>query len=340
MLNGVIGEKHRSWTTALVVAGLIGVSFFIWERYGRESQVSSQDHELRFSYNSFAGSLPGLLAQELGYYQNGPCAITLVREDDHLTASADFSVGEIDGTATTLGTAVARSGQAVPFSVVFVKDESLGADALLAGRAVNDVRQLRGKKIGVVSGDFSEVWLEHILRQVGIDLQDITMLPVPGSEVVAKIQSGDIDAGHTWSPYKEVGEKQGMGVLVSTANDPFMIVDVVLFKKKAIAGKRECVRYFLSGWSRAVDYWRSHDQEAAQLLAKPLGGEPSGITLAGLRLYNATDQLELWNNGSLARLVDVYAASLAKRGGLIPHNSVESLLDGSLVSELGKVESR
>lgn len=336
--SGAGGNFER--LVLLVPAILLVAALGVWVQSQNFGLSERSSVTLRFSYNSFAGSLPPLLAQDLGYFQTGPCQVFLIREDQDQTAASNFVVGKSDGLATPLGTAVAHSGAAQPFNVVYVKDESLGADVLLASPQIGSVQELRGKKVGTVAGDFSEVWIEQVLARAGLTLEDIDIINVTGSDVVERIHSGELAAGHTWSPFKEEGEGAGFKVIASTMDYPRGILDVVIFKKRFMDSNRECVKFFLSGWSRAVDFWHSNPDSAVSRLSRLVGG--SGVTadsLNGIKLYNIREQQNLWHDGSLGAQTEIYVSSFLRKGNLIPRHATESLLDGSLITELDKEPS-
>ena len=74
----------------------------------------------------------------------------LVLDDDHPQKNSRFAAGFYSGMATTLASIVASSSIIPEQRVVYIKDDSRGADALLADRSIHDLKDLRGKKLGTL----------------------------------------------------------------------------------------------------------------------------------------------------------------------------------------------
>lgn len=328
-------KSGRLWfLTALMASAmlLIGVSL--------RSDWLAPSHQpiLRFAYDRFPGSLPPLLAEKLGYFQNGSCAVELVLDNEHPKTNGLFAAGYYSGMATPLASIVASSSTIPEQRIVYIKDDSRGVDVLLAESSISKLNDLQGKRVGVLIGDFGEFWLDSLLSTVGLDIHDVEIIPSRGNDIPQLIANGEVHAGHTWTPFFEEGVKQGQKVLASTAKKEFVIVDAVVFRKEIIASHRACVKEFLSAWSKAVKYWRVYPQESANLLAQALGQDPAGLSLAGIKLFDREENLKTMNSPELLATLDAYAQFFKKRGVTVPKNLNSQLLDPTLIRELREEE--
>ncbi|HYX31578.1 MAG TPA: ABC transporter substrate-binding protein [Oligoflexus sp.] len=293
---------------------------------------------LRFAYDQFPGSLPVLLAEKLGYLRDGRCAVELVLDNEHMQTNSRFAAGFYSGMATTLGSAVAISAVVPQQRIVYIKDDSRGADMLLGQNSIATLHELRGKKIGVLVGDFGEYWLDSLLSKVDLDISDVEVVPVNGNAVPQLLAEQKIDAGHTWMPYAEQGIARGQKILADTIQDEFVIVDVVVFRKEAIAHYRPCIKEFLRAWSRAVDFWRAHPSEATAILGRALGQDSGSFSVDGIQLFNSRENLKILTSDKVSSAVKSYAYYFQKRGMTIPQNVEDELLDPTLIQELDEAE--
>jgi NitT/TauT family transport system substrate-binding protein len=217
--------------------------------------------------------------------------------------------------------------------IVYLKDESSGADVVLADRSIRSLGELRGKKVGVMIGDFGEFWLGRLLARAGLSLDEVEVVHTTGSKVPERIRGGEIVAGHTWSPYREEGLALGQVEIATTASDPLTIVDVVLMNGDLLATEPECARHFLRGWSEAVVFWRRHPNEAVRLLKQALPHATS-LSLEGITLLDMQESAERMRLERLDELMRAHAVFYRMRGVAVPEAGLAQLLDRRPVEDL------
>jgi NitT/TauT family transport system substrate-binding protein len=319
----------RRWLAATTTLLLLAVPAGVW--YWRE--IATPKPELRFAFNSYPGSLPPVLAEQLGYFRGGACKITLVQDNEHADAFGRFASGVYSGITTTLGSAIASTAVIPQARIVYLKDESSGADVVLADRSIRSLGELRGKKVGVMIGDFGEFWLGRLLARAGLSLDEVEVVHTTGSKVPERIRGGEIVAGHTWSPYREEGLALGQVEIATTASDPLTIVDVVLMNGDLLATEPECARHFLRGWSEAVVFWRRHPNEAVRLLKQALPHATS-LSLEGITLLDMQESAERMRLERLDELMRAHAVFYRMRGVAVPEAGLAQLLDRRPVEDL------
>jgi NitT/TauT family transport system substrate-binding protein len=319
----------RGWMAATIILLLLTVPAGIW--YWRE--IAALKPELRFAFNSYPGSLPPVLAEQLGYFRGGSCKITLVQDDEHADALGRLASGVYSGIATTLGSAIASTGVIPQARIVYLKDESSGADVVLANPSIRSLGELRGKKIGVMIGDFGEFWLGRLLARAGLSLDEVEVVHTTGSKVPERIRSGEIMAGHTWSPFREEGLALGQVEIATTASGPLAIVDVVLLNSDMLATQPDCARHFLRGWSKAVEFWESHPDEALRLMKQALPHATS-LSLDGIKLLDLQESVERMQSKRLDELMRDHAVFYRMRGVAISEAALAQLMDRRPVEDL------
>ena len=71
----------------------------------------------------------------------------------------------------------------------------------IVGRNVDDLEQLKGKKIGVARGSGGEVFWLALVDKLKLNAADYTVVNVEASEMIAALERGNIDAYAVWEPW-------------------------------------------------------------------------------------------------------------------------------------------
>ena len=71
----------------------------------------------------------------------------------------------------------------------------------LVGRNVENLEQLKGKKVGVARGSGGEVFWLAMLDKLKLNAADYTVVNVEAPEMVAALERGNIDAYAVWEPW-------------------------------------------------------------------------------------------------------------------------------------------
>jgi len=71
----------------------------------------------------------------------------------------------------------------------------------LVGRNVDNLDQLKGKKVGVARGSGGEVFWLAMLDRLKLNAADYTVVNVEAPEMVAALERGNIDAYAVWEPW-------------------------------------------------------------------------------------------------------------------------------------------
>jgi len=71
----------------------------------------------------------------------------------------------------------------------------------LVGRNIDNLEQLKGKKVGVARGSGGEVFWLAMLDKLKLNTADYTVVNVEAPEMVAALERGNIDAYAVWEPW-------------------------------------------------------------------------------------------------------------------------------------------
>lgn len=74
------------------------------------------------------------------------------------------------------------------------------ADRVIAQPGITSMRDLKGKKVGVVQGTSGEMVLDLALKKAGMTPNDVQVVPMDAATIVSVFDAGKIDAAGIWYP--------------------------------------------------------------------------------------------------------------------------------------------
>ena len=285
--------------------------------------------------------MPLAIAQDKGFFAQEGAKVELVYTENYLTAASEFSAGQYDALTTTLGGLLSIVAQNPEVQIVLATDESAGGDAVVVQPDIQRPSDLKGKRIGVKLGDSGELFITNLLEANHLTTDDVTLVNVEGESVLARLKSGDIQAGHTWDPFIEQAVKAGQRVLFTSKQTPGLIPSIVIFRSDVVRDRPQDIQAFVRAWFRAVNYWKANPEEGNAIVARVLHLKPEAVVLSGEKLYSEKDNLRLFTSGvtndSLYYTTKQYADFYIRKGALSTVPDINKLLVPTFVQGV-KVE--
>jgi NitT/TauT family transport system substrate-binding protein len=132
-------------------------------------------------------------------------------------------------------------------------DFSNGADTLLGRAGVESLQALRGKRIGVENTAVGAHMLVRALEKGGLNVADVTVVPLEVHEHRNAFLSGRIDALVTFEPLRSQLLASGAHELFTSAAIPGEITDVLVVHRDYLAANPEVVGTLLSAWFAVLE---------------------------------------------------------------------------------------
>lgn len=174
---------------------------------------------------------------------------TVVEEDSDLLF-ARFAAGAHDAIAASLVDLLRLQQSVHAMRIVGCTDESSGADAVVARSATTGIADLKGKRIGVKPGTFSELLVSRMLSTAGLNTSDVTLVDVAARDVPHALAAGTIDAGETWEPYLSSLDTPAYRRLYSTSETPGLVIQCLAVREPLLRKHPAAVREL---FQRVVD---------------------------------------------------------------------------------------
>lgn len=205
-----------------------------------------------------------------GYLEEEGITVKLTEFQDGPTIIAAMESGSIDiGYIGQGAHKLAINGQATIFALSHISN----GDALIGGKGITTIEDLKGKKVAYSSGSSSEDILVNSLRKANMTMDDIQAVDMDASAIVTAMLSGGVDACATWSPNSLKILEEMPDATKLTDNLTFSDETVSLASWIAMPGfaqeNRDILVRFTRAIFKAMDYAADdHQQETAELIAK------------------------------------------------------------------------
>ena len=199
---------------------------------------------------------------------------------------------------------------------------------------ITDIRELRGKKVGVNRAG-SKPWLIiHVLLQdAGLDpVKDLTLLQMGGGsqERVAALMRGGIDATLADALLEPIMKKRGFSILRGKPT-PFMNAPIAV-KRSYLINHRSTVKKFVKAFSDATRYVVENKEGTLRPLTQLLkSDDPEVIDFAYQYLRTNSEATLYPPEAAVSNLIRMSGYMDKKLGSI----RAERVLDLSVLDELG-----
>lgn len=263
------------------------------------------------------------LAQEKGFFAQEGVEVRLIEFVDVNDTQRAFEHDKIDGGVYSLFEVMQnRDLLARKMQVPMVIDFSDGADMVLARPDIQDVRGLRGRRVGVSLSPLDFYFLGRALEAYGMSLKDISLIHVRTEDVLEALRSGKIDAVMSYPPNSTEIEEAGIARPIFTSGQiPGEIVDVLALDEAVIRERPDDVAALIRGFYRAVRYAQEHPDDAWRIMAERERVSPESFRKAlqtGITLVPLAEQQRFLGKDSSLLPVMRRISQLLREQGQVP----------------------
>lgn len=241
------------------------------------------------------------IADQKGWFKEAGLNVKLVDVTDNFLPSVQAWVdGKMDVNQPVLFDLIKYNAKGADLVAVTVSDLSYDADGIVAKKEIENISDLKGKRIGLERGTFTEFLLSIVLERSGMTLDDVELVQNQ-SKVIQPFIDGKLDALVTWEPYLTQATEQGDGHRVfGTAEIPGLISDVIGFHRGFIEERPGDVQAFVNVWHKTTQFIKENPKEAFGIIAqiyKQTPGEVQAFAQVD-RILDLRDNITAFSFGS------------------------------------------
>lgn len=278
-------------------------------------------------------AFPLLVASDRGFFQKEGLTVEPIRINSAPTTYQALISGDVHaavGAPTGLLPSHAQGADVISLG----SWDNLVPYVWVTREKITDIRDLRGKKVGVNRAG-SKPWLIiHVLLQdAGLDpVKDLTLLQMGGGsqERVAALMRGGIDATLADALLEPIMKKRGFSILRGKMT-PFMNAPIAA-KRSYLAGHRSTVKKFVKAFSDATRYLVENKEGTMRPLTQLLNSnDPEVVDFAYQYLHSNSEATLYPPDEAVKNLIRMSAYTDKKLGSINPNRVV----DLSILDELG-----
>lgn len=178
------------------------------------------------------------------------------------------------------------------------------SDRVIAQPGIASINDLKGKKVGVPAGTSGDMLLRLALAKAGMTTDDIQVVQMDPSTVVAAFSSKQIDAAGIWYPFVGIIRKNIPDLVELAKNDDFFPANtfpsVFIARNDLIDSNPDLVKAVIGAIKEAQDFRAANVDKAVEITAKLLGIAPDQLkTEAGYgKLMTSAELVKLTQDGS------------------------------------------
>jgi NitT/TauT family transport system substrate-binding protein len=255
---------------------------------------------IRIGISSWIGFGSVYIADDQGFFAKEGVKVEVIKYTSYNTENSDFAARKLDGNAMVLSDSVTQVAAKIPVQVIWIFDSSNGGDVLVGNSSITSPADLKGKRIGLAYGTFGHIFVLSGLAKYGLSRDDVTIINVGAEGVPQALADGKIDAGHTWAAALQQALDNGGHSILTSADVPGAITDVLTFHTAILQDRPEDVKAILRALQVASGFWAKNPDEANKIIGKAMGVDPSivPLILQGDTIYSLADQQALFDPNS------------------------------------------
>ena len=280
--------KRKTWFFCLILVILLACGC---EQRPEEADVD----RVSIAFQKWVGYGPLYLAQEKGFFKEEGLELVFIDEQLDSARREAFKQGILDCEAGTIDLLVSKRAEDTPIVAVLEIDHSVGSDGIVAVEDIKKVEDLIGKKVAFARDDVGETFISYLFYKKGLSLDDITIVPRRPDDAWQVFLNGEVDAAVTWEPWlSKAAQTQGGHILVSTKDEPEIIIDTLNIRQDIVKNNPELVKGLMRGWYKAVTYCKEHPVEASEIIAKYYDVTPEEYRehITGLKWHSYQEQTD------------------------------------------------
>jgi NitT/TauT family transport system substrate-binding protein len=273
----------------IIIISIIAAGVTVYAIWKKETKIKKGGEEIlktaRIGYQKTILYLPLFVAKENGYFKDEKVEVELIPFGGAPEMLQAMIAGQIDATGMSALDVLSNIeqeniGQFKMFLIEeFSSEKGYSPDYILTkpNAGINNIKDLKDRKLGIRSGTTIEMYSKIILRKFDIDPEkNVQLIKLPEELQIQALESGQINALFTFDPTATIIIDRGIGKSLEhpvlskyLMNEPTSIYPGSgVFSADFVKRDKETARRVRDAIYRAVDYIAAYPQESKRILPK------------------------------------------------------------------------
>jgi len=294
---------------------------------------------LKIISGKWTGYEPFYLAEKLGLFTKNNAQIKLFYNQQVEREIQDLKSGIFDGAAITLDMAISLYNSGFPLKAVLIIDYSIGGDMILSRNDIEEIEDLKGKKIGMEKLYVHDYFLARSLAEKNIDKSEIELIYLKKDELQKSLIEKNVDAIVAYNPIATNIMQDGIKVLFSTKEIPGSIIDLLVFPKKIFEENIENIKSIVKSWFDALEYIVKNYSQAMKIMSENENVQEYEFKLAfdDVALPDLKENLaffDLESEENIFKISDITYDFILKRSKINQKLNLADMFDASILKSI------
>ncbi|MEM8830825.1 MAG: ABC transporter substrate-binding protein [Cyanobacteria bacterium P01_G01_bin.19] len=281
-----------------------------------DTAEAPQEEAIVIGYSNWAGWWPWAIAEQEGIFAKNNVNVEMKWFDGYLESMNAFAAGELDGNCQTLNDTISFAGDSINGQVaVLVNDNSAGNDKIIVTKDINTIEDLKGKKVAVEEGVVDDFLLTQALESKGMKRSDVEIVPLETGAAAAAFAAGQVDAVGAFPPFWLTAlKREGSKELISSADFPGLIPDLLVVSQKLIDEKPDQVQGLVNSWFDTLDFMEQNPEKSDEIMAARADVTVEELELfkEGTKIFTIEENLEAFSEGDSMKHMPFAAPKMAE----------------------------
>lgn len=235
------------------------------------------------------------IAKDLHYL---PESVTLVMGDMSTDSVNDLQTGKTELAALTLGEVVLARSKNIPLEIVMVFDVSTGGDNVISTQVLENLSDIKGKRIVHEDSTVGRVMLSNLLKNAGLTKKDVQVSSLSQNKHLDAWDKNTSDIYITYEPVSTKLITKGGYKVFSSKDIPNTIVDVLVAHKEFSKGKEASIKALIKSHFKAIEHINTHYDDALYRIAEyeNTSFDDTKHSYSGIRFASLQDNYQLLKN--------------------------------------------
>lgn len=255
---------------------------------------------IQMGFSAWPGWIPWQVAQEEKLFAANKVQVDLKWFDGYLDSINALTAGQLDANTQTLNDTISSVAAGADQVIVLVNDNSTGNDKIIVREGINDIADLKGKKVAAEEGTVDHFLLLQGLKKAGLTQADVDFQPLETGAAAAAFASGQVDAVGVFAPFTtQALKRSGSKELFSSKDFPGAIPDHLVVSRQMIEQRSPDVQALVNTWFATLDFIAANPEKANQTMAQRAGVSVEEYKQynAGTKIFTIDDNLKAFSPG-------------------------------------------
>ncbi|MGN0411356.1 MAG: ABC transporter substrate-binding protein [Candidatus Fimousia sp.] len=223
-----------------------------------------------------------IIAQEKGYFEEEGLDVDLQLLTDPSVSTTMIASNEAQFYSVSNYQAINLVDKGTDVCLLAPTVNAGNTQVVVAGKdsGIVHAKDMEGKKMGYTDGAGVIVAVKNMCDDLDVDFDSIELVNLQASDMLASLESGDIDCFAAWEPWGIKAEEAGANVLFTGTKSYFPEnkgdVDYLDFmvainaNRKYVEENPEIAQAYVKAIIKATDYINNNMEDAAKIIAKKI----------------------------------------------------------------------